>query len=181
MTFPIAALTIGAIFIYTAFKDKTIGELLRGEANDSENVRFFGGTGNSTLASFMPSKTSGGVVAPSQIKRARGTRKWENGNVVIAAWIYYELKRIGFTGQLTSGYRTPAYSRSLCQRMCGADSCPGTCAGEKSNHSGKVFPEGAIDVAASSLGEMKAKTKKHHSILKNDLPADPIHFSASGH
>lgn len=178
MAFPLAAFTIGAILIYTAFKDKTIGELLRGETEGSENVSFFGLSPTTTLASTV---SKGGIGPTSnQIKNMRGLKRWPNGNVVIAAWIYAELKRIHFTGTLTSGYRTPEYSESLCYDMCGSSSCPGTCAGRSSNHSGKVFPHGAIDVASGSLEEMKAKTKKYHSILKNNLPSDPIHFSATG-
>jgi hypothetical protein len=35
---------------------------------------------------------------------------------------------------LTSGYRSPAHQRAVCQDLCGADSCPGTCA-KRSRHS----------------------------------------------
>jgi hypothetical protein len=35
---------------------------------------------------------------------------------------------------LSSGYRSPAHQRAVCQSMCGQDSCPGTCA-VRSRHS----------------------------------------------
>lgn len=35
---------------------------------------------------------------------------------------------------ITSGYRSPAHQREVCQDMCGKDYCPGTCA-QRSRHS----------------------------------------------
>lgn len=193
MTFPMGALTIGLIFIYTAIKNMTVGEILRGEDTTSEPTSFLGDTG-ARLASFVPRggsgngsggvtvPGSGGTQIPKNARKVRGVKTWPNGNVQVAAWIYYELKRIKFTGTLTSGYRTPAYSESLCYDMCGAPSCPGKCAGRSSNHSGKIFPAGAIDVSSGSLDELKSKIAKYNSPLKNRIGAsDPIHFSVSGY
>ena len=41
---------------------------------------------------------------------------------------------LGEPVDLSSGYRSPAHQRAVCQSMCGADSCPGTCAA-RSRHS----------------------------------------------
>jgi hypothetical protein len=41
---------------------------------------------------------------------------------------------LGESVHLTSGYRSPAHQRDVCQGICGADSCPGVCA-ERSRHS----------------------------------------------
>ncbi len=41
---------------------------------------------------------------------------------------------LGDAVDLSSGYRSPAHQRAVCQSMCGADSCPGTCAA-RSRHS----------------------------------------------
>lgn len=100
----------------------------------------------------------------------------------VAKWIipYLEKSREhGWGGSVTSGYRTPEYSESLCFDMCGAPSCPGTCAGRSSNHSGSKYPAGAVDV--SDPGTFGSIQPKIGSPLKNDLPADPVHFSVSGH
>ena len=86
---------------------------------------------------------------------------------------------MGWSGTVTSGYRTPEYSESLCFDMCGAPSCPGTCAGRSSNHSGKVYPRGAIDV--SDEATFGAIMRRLGNPIKNSLgPADPVHFSVSG-
>ena len=41
---------------------------------------------------------------------------------------------LGESVGLTSGYRSPAHQRAVCRGLCGADSCPGTCAA-RSRHS----------------------------------------------
>jgi hypothetical protein len=86
----------------------------------------------------------------------------------------------GWDGVLNSGWRSPSYSKSLCIAMCGAPSCPGTCAGESSNHSQIGPPNwGAIDVASySKFGQIQ---KEIGSPLRNSLgPADPVHYSYTG-
>lgn len=88
-------------------------------------------------------------------------------------------RKAGWTGTVVSGYRTPEYSESLCYAMCGHPSCPGTCAGRSSNHSGKTYPAGAIDVSDyTNFGEIQ---KRIGSPLINDLPIDKVHYSVSGH
>lgn len=87
----------------------------------------------------------------------------------------------GWSGGLYSGYRDPAYSESLCLNMCGAPSCPGTCAGRSSNHSGKNGSPpgwGAIDVQDyDTFGRVQ---REIGSPLHNDLPADHPHYSVTG-
>lgn len=100
----------------------------------------------------------------------------------VAAWIVPWLeksRKAGWTGTVVSGYRTPEYSTSLCIAMCGAPSCPGRCAGASSNHSGKVYPAGAIDVTDyTRFGSIQWQIG---SPLKNSIGAsDPVHFSVSG-
>ena len=89
----------------------------------------------------------------------------------------------GWTGVVTSGYRTPEYSESLCYAMCNQPSCPGRCAGKSSNHSQTMLNGGnggAIDVSDYvTFGNiMRAKGAP----LQNQLgSADPVHYSPSGH
>lgn len=78
-----------------------------------------------------------------------------------------------------SGARTAAHSEALCFGMCGAPSCPGTCAGRSSNHVPVIYPGGAIDV--SDYDNFERAAKQVGAPLINDLPADPVHFSPSGH
>lgn len=87
----------------------------------------------------------------------------------------------GWTGVVVSGVRTAAHSVSLCQAMCGAPACPGTCGGVNSNHNmepNEGFPEGALDV--SDFTRFEALQFQIGSPLRNFLSNDPVHFSVSG-
>lgn len=86
-------------------------------------------------------------------------------------------------GVVFSGYRTPEYSRSLCEAMCGAPTCPGRCAGEFSNHACPpshtgVRYEGAVDV--TDPGGLQAWCANHGYPIRHTLPYDAPHFSHTG-
>lgn len=108
--------------------------------------------------------------------------------VPVAAWLVPHLKWARDTGlagqrwhgQLVSGWRDPAYSESLCKRMCGAPSCPGRCAGRSSHHSGSVSPAGAVDVSDYIRFGRIIRRSPHTPAIFNSLPIDPVHFSATG-
>lgn len=106
---------------------------------------------------------------------------WYDGKQV-PSWIVEELekaKRYGWRGHVVSGYRTPAYSETLCYRMCGRPRCPGMCAGRSSNHSqGYIYPRGAVDV--TDYGTLYRICQQHKLRIKNRLPRDRVHFSSSG-
>jgi hypothetical protein len=116
-----------------------------------------------------------------------GTSTFEGGSVQIANWMIPWLKKSrehGWSGYVYSGYRTPAYSESLCQHMCGRPSCSGTCAGRSSNHacppSATCKPyEGAVDLTDYlRFGQIQYAIG---SPLRNHLPYDRVHYSASGY
>lgn len=117
-----------------------------------------------------------------QQKQAAADGVVEFDGVPCAAWIAEWLKKSrehGWNGVLVSGYRDPEYSEQLCYAMCGAPSCPGRCAGRASNHAGKDYPAGAVDV--SDFYNFGAIQKRIGSPLINALGAqDPVHFSVSG-
>jgi hypothetical protein len=87
----------------------------------------------------------------------------------------------GWRGVLVSGFRTPAYSESLCIRMCGRPSCPGRCAGRTSRHSQITLLLAAADVSDYvRFGQLMARCP-HQPHLRNTLGArDPVHFSVAG-
>ncbi len=118
--------------------------------------------------------TSSGVITPDA--------PWNPYKRPLAAWIVTWLERsyaAGWRGVVTSGWRDPAYSESLCRAMCGAPSCPGRCAGRSSNHSGSTFPYGAVDL--TDYYDFAAIQHRIGSPLRNALGAqDPVHFSCSG-
>lgn len=86
----------------------------------------------------------------------------------------------GWPGHLVSGYRTPAYSESLCYAMCGRPSCPGKCAGRATNHAYATPERFAMDVSDYvTFGRVVAKCPlKPH--VHNALPNDLVHFSPQG-
>lgn len=99
----------------------------------------------------------------------------------IAKWVLKARKEGLWHGYVVSGYRSPEYSTSLCEAMCGAPTCPGRCAGASSNHSGLKYPRGAVDVDLAHRAEFAAAMVKLGAPLKNGLPnSDPNHFSQSG-
>ncbi len=110
-----------------------------------------------------------------------GLSTWDGYQV--AAWMIPWLEKsrnAGWDGQLSSGYRTPEYSESLCYNMCGKPACPGLCAGRASKHSEKVYPGGAIDVYPD-YANFERIQYQIGSPLRNYLSQDLVHFSTTGY
>jgi hypothetical protein len=117
---------------------------------------------------------------PQRKTGAKGVSSFDG--VQVAAWMVQWLQKSrenGWGGELTSGYRTPQHSEDVCRGICGQPTCPGRCAGRSSNHSGKEFPAGAVDLTDEFT--FAAIQPRIGSPLKNAIPADKIHFSVSGH
>ena len=184
MTIGFAAITLGAIMVATGLQNMTVADILSGKrsgdrsnllGNDVTDAGFVHATGT---AVGDVGKTATGVLDSGKHPSGVGTIDGKE----VAKWIIPYVKKarsMGWNGTVLSGYRSPEYSEQLCMNMCGAPSCPGTCAGKSSNHSGKVYPAGAIDVSdEATFGSIMAKI---HAPLKNDLPSDRVHFSYTGH
>jgi Domain of unknown function (DUF1906) len=102
----------------------------------------------------------------------------------VAAWLKPYLvwaRSHGWQGTLASGWRDPLYSEHLCKAKCGAPTCSGTCAGRSSNHSGRIKPAGAIDVTHPDVFAKLMLQCPLRPRIRNDLPRDRVHFSATGH
>lgn len=112
---------------------------------------------------------------------AQGVTKYDG--VPVAAWMVPYLqwaRENGWKGRLVSGWRDPAYSESLCYRMCGRPSCSGMCAGRASNHSGSAKPHGALDVSDYETFGRLMQRCPYEPKLFNRLPRDRVHYSAQG-
>lgn len=195
MVIPFGLIALGAILAYSGLKNKSIIETLRGLPSSLVNTPYEAdaraAAGKLASLSGGGSSKSKGNNSPSAYDNTQfasvSSSNTPSGVAVydgkqVAAWIIPWLKKsrqAGWKGTVTSGYRTPAYSEHLCQQMCGAPSCPGRCAGRSSNHSGKRFPAGAVDV--SDYENFARIQRRIHSPLKNDLPSDRVHFSVTGH
>jgi hypothetical protein len=137
---------------------------------------------------------------PAMLARARSRKRKQHKNAQrvaapragvdtfdgkpVAAWMKPYLvwaREQGWPGTLNSGWRDPAYSESLCMGICHAPKCPGKCAGRSSNHVGRVKPAGAMDVTHyEEFGRLMQRCPYSPRIF-NDLPADRVHFSSTGH
>jgi hypothetical protein len=100
----------------------------------------------------------------------------------IAFWLQ-KARDNGWGGELVSGVRSPEHSEDLCFGMCGAPSCPGTCAGRSSNHccppSFKCKEgEGAAD--CSDYLNLAVILRRIGAPIFNALPQDRVHFSYTG-
>lgn len=101
----------------------------------------------------------------------------------IADQVLWVRHRGVWRGQVTSGYRSVADQRTACRHVCGnPDGCPGRCAKPgTSNHQGKAYPGGAVDVSDYETFGREVAHYPHGTPVKNDLPLDRVHFSYSGH
>ena len=105
---------------------------------------------------------------------------WNPEQKPIAGWISPVLdwaSQHGWTGTVTSGYRD--YSQQASINASGAFSAP---AG-KSNHETTQYPGGAVDVTdpAQLIQVLKGYTGPYKLVGGVLGPADPEHFSATGH
>ncbi|HEY6522933.1 MAG TPA: hypothetical protein VIY10_04135 [Solirubrobacteraceae bacterium] len=125
------------------------------------------GTGSASAAGVVP-----GAVVPQA--------SWNPQQKPIAGWIAPILdwaSQHGWSGSVTSGYRD--YSQQASINASGAFSAP---AG-KSNHETTQYPGGAVDVTDPSqlIQVLKGYTGPDKLVGGVLGPADPEHFSATGH
>jgi hypothetical protein len=142
-------------------------------------------TGASTATTFASalaqaqgtgSTSTSGVVPGAVVPQAT----WNPEQKPIAGWIAPVLdwaSQHGWTGSVTSGYRD--YSQQASINASGAFSAP---AG-KSNHETTQYPGGAVDVTDPSqlIQVLKGYTGPDKLVGGVLGPADPEHFSATGH
>jgi hypothetical protein len=186
----------GSLGKATRARVRTVKYLLgyRGKINSTANVEF-------RERMWHPNDTK--YSTPSRIKLGKQRRTKQRANaakkrvqavftsgvgsyngVPVAKWLKPYLdwaRQNGWQGRLNSGWRSPAYSDSLCRRMCGAPRCPGRCAGSSSNHSGSARPRGAVDVSDYyRFGQLMRSCPLQPRIFNALGARDPVHFSASG-
>ncbi|MGZ6854332.1 MAG: transglycosylase SLT domain-containing protein [Mycobacteriaceae bacterium] len=97
----------------------------------------------------------------------------------VAGWIAQELRWArahGWTGTLTSGYRSDAQQTAIYKSGARPAAVPKSMGGPGSNHEGFVFPFGAADVTKAA--ELAAILRQNpHSRLVYAGAKDPVHFS----
>ncbi len=128
------------------------------------------------LAEAQGAPSTAGVVPGAVVAQA----SWNPQHKPIAGWIVPVLdwaSQHGWTGAVTSGYRS--YSDQAAINASGAFSAP---AG-KSNHESTQYPGGAVDVTnPGELIQVLSGYTGPDKLVGGVLgPADPEHFSATGH
>lgn len=182
MTLGFLLLTSGAALIYTGFKNMSVADLALNRPGPGQPPPIVDPASYSPgAASTGGGNTSTSTGSASIDKRVSGVGNWRG--TPVAKWmlpVFTQAVKAGWDGCLVSGYRSPAESAAICQQKCGAPTCTSPpCAGAGSNHSGKRFPNGAVDVC--NPADFQAAMNKIGNPLRNSLGAsDPNHFSVSG-
>jgi hypothetical protein len=167
-------LLVGGVLLTMGVSGKSVREVLAGEAKGIGPIG--GGSTSSTVAYHPGAGTQTGTATPpldrAGARQLRGTVDFEG--TPVAAWIYPYLKYArlkGWKGTVTSGYRDRAEQADACAHTSGPCATPG-----QSNHQGKRFPRGAVDVTnAEELAQILSGLAG--SLLKWAGSADPVHFS----
>jgi TP901 family phage tail tape measure protein len=101
--------------------------------------------------------------------------KWNPSHLPIANWIVPFLSwgaGHGWGGIVTSGYRSRAEQARIYASGVRPAAKPGT-----SNHEGKTFPSGAVDVTAAALLSSALSKRPGPHLLQWAGSKDPVHFS----
>jgi hypothetical protein len=186
----LAALTIGAWFTYSALTGKSLADVFKGGLTPLDP--------SGKITPVEPTDatsdtTNRGNKLPSPFDVFGDLAG--SGTVVIdghavAGWIAKQVlaaRHHGWTGHVASGVRTYAEQVQACIHVCGnPNGCPGRCAKPgTSNHRGTRYPLGAVDVDdpagfAAALQRAQAAGDITGPIIRNNLPNDRGHFSATG-
>jgi hypothetical protein len=149
-----------------------------GATASTGGVSFADALASAQGTSLQPSTATGGTgPVPGTVVPQT---PWNPQNKPIASWIAPILQwasEHGWTGSVTSGYRTYGEQASL--NASGAFSA----AAGKSNHESATYPGGAVDVSNSSqlMQVLQGYTGPQKLVGGVLGPADPEHFSATGH
>lgn len=190
-----ALLTVGTVFAYSGWTNSSIPDVLKGltvrtgGAGDTGFVSLLTAPATGTKEAVTPksgggNKGSGGSTknqkapkkvptTPSAASALHGVGEFDGHQV--ALWIIPYLvyaRAHGWTGHVESGYRSEAEQREIYDSGVRPAAVPGT-----SNHEGKVFPRGAVDVTEAAQLSSILEHMPGGSLLKWAGSADPVHFS----
>lgn len=169
MTLAYGMLTLGAIWLYTAFTNNSLQDLALGTPGTQPADRFanIGGSASATDSGGKSSAKADTSNLPGGIVQFEGTP--------VCAWIAAELKKAranGWKGSVTSGYRSAADQARVCATTTNPCAAPGT-----SNHQGKSYPGCAVDVS-DAAGLVRALPKGSPLKYTGAAIGDMVHFSS---
>lgn len=185
-----AALLFGGVLLVAAAKGDSLRNVLSGVASPirpltSAIPSTFEGAPSQSPAPGPGTKPNGkrrGAVqkAPKAIPQSHSAAAALHGvgsfeGQQVALWIIPYLtyaKAHGWTGTVSSGYRSIAEQTAIYNSGVRPAAVPGT-----SNHEGKAFPRGAVDVTQAEQLSHILEGIPGGSLLKWAGSADPVHFS----
>lgn len=176
------AVLIGAALLLThgIVPDASFADILQGKAGDifrgTDTANPTAAAAGGATSSTAPDAAS--VNAATGASGAKGVATFDGKPV--ALWIIPILKYAqahGWTGTVTSGYRTDAQQTAIYDSGTRPAAVPRSLGGSGSNHEGDQFPAGAVDVTdASQLSAILAASPFGHLLVWAGSK-DPVHFS----
>jgi hypothetical protein len=187
MGIAIAATPLGVWFTNSALQGVSLADAFTGKGatlDPSGSVPGGNAPDGSTSTTGSPDTDT------PQVSGGKGGTTTIDGHPV-ANWVAVQVfaaRAYGWTGAVTSGYRTYAEQVQACIHVCGnPNGCPGTCAKPgTSNHRGTRYPLGAVDITngpqfdAALARAKRAGAAGPYPTIRNALPSDLVHRSASG-
>lgn len=169
---PGLAFLIGAaVFIIAGYQNRNVIDVVLGIRDERET--------GSPDAGAVTNPTAGAPGLTGSFQQALTGLGTFDGKQV-AGWIIPVLtwaRRNGWSGNVTSGYRSAADQARVCATGVKPCAAPGT-----SNHQKKRWPGGAVDVTDwETLRTLVPRYPGPGPTLKWFGAGDPVHFSGNGH
>ena len=176
MTYGFALLTIGSLLVYSGWSNNSIADVLKGLGNkrnsgpgDAGFIALLSGAGNAVKPG------TGGEGPATSGSTPRGLSTFDG--IPVCKWIAEELewaRKHGWSGSLTSGYRSKQHQKEVCATGVKPCATPGT-----SNHEGKKYPKCAADVTEpAQLDEVLSKKPVRKLKYTGKSIGDIPHFSS---
>lgn len=174
MTAAFGFLMVGWLLLASATRNQPVAELLRGAVSPAGTP----GPGErgfttSILGELAGDRSAGGSAASSDPQNPAGLVTFDGEKV--CAWIAAELRKAranGWSGSVTSGYRSAADQARVCATGVTPCAKPG-----ESNHQGTAYPGCAVDVS-DPAGLARALPKGSPLKYTGATIGDTPHFSS---
>lgn len=166
-------ITLGGVMVFSALTGTPITDVLAGKRADVLDAQ---GGSKEVTTDVSPDVLSGGTLggpAVDAIMGKVGTTQLDG--LPVANWIVPILRyarKNGWSGRVTSGYRSTAEQARICATGVKPCATPGT-----SNHQKTMFPGGAVDVTEAATLDRILRASSYRNLLQWAGTADPVHFS----
>jgi hypothetical protein len=154
----LALITFGSLLVYSSLHGKGLAALLGGDVGEPLDPA---GGGGSEVGGDASASGEEGVGT----FQGKPVAKW------IIPILEYAVSK-GWKGRVNSGYRSTQDQARVCATGVKPCATPG-----KSNHQGKQYPKGAVDVSEAPQLSAILLASKYKKVLVWAGGKDPVHFS----